>query len=95
MLGRQKVTIGLIAPPIIALCILLASQFIGATQIRDGMIGTDVLHLATFWVRNMGRRNERNLFFCFYLLLTSISIVIGNDPVICECSACLGEDLCH
>ena len=39
-LGRQKVTLGLMTAPIIAICILWASQCISAAQIRDGIIGT-------------------------------------------------------
>jgi len=39
MLGRKKVTLGLMTAPIIAVCILWASECIGATQIRDGITG--------------------------------------------------------
>jgi len=39
MLGRKQVTLGLMTAPIIAVCILWASEYIGATQIRDGMTG--------------------------------------------------------
>jgi len=37
MLGRKKVTLGLMTAPIIAVC---ASECIGATQIHDDIIGT-------------------------------------------------------
>ncbi|RXW15915.1 hypothetical protein EST38_g9935 [Candolleomyces aberdarensis] len=39
--GERKVTVGLKSAPIIAIAILWASQCLGATQIRDGIIGTD------------------------------------------------------
>jgi len=40
MLGRKKVTLGLMTAPIMAVCILWASEYIGATQIRDSTTGT-------------------------------------------------------
>ena len=52
---------------------------------------TGILGAAAFWVRNKGGINGKRLYFYFYLLLTGISMVIGNDPVICECSARLGK----
>jgi len=39
MLGRKKVTLGLMTAPIMAVCILWESEYIGATQIRDGITG--------------------------------------------------------
>ncbi|KAJ2914963.1 hypothetical protein MD484_g5460, partial [Candolleomyces efflorescens] len=41
LLGRRKVTIGLMTAPIMAIAILWASQCLGATQIRNGIVGTD------------------------------------------------------
>lgn len=38
--GRRRVTIGLTTAPIIAISILWASQCIGSTQIRNGIVGT-------------------------------------------------------
>ncbi|CAA7269924.1 unnamed protein product [Cyclocybe aegerita] len=40
-IGRTRLTIGLMTAPIIAIAILWAAQCIGATQIRDGIVGTD------------------------------------------------------
>jgi hypothetical protein len=40
IIGRTRITIGLITAPIIAILILWAAQCIGATQIRDGLVGT-------------------------------------------------------
>lgn len=41
-----------------------------------------ILQAAAFWVINRGGNNARKLFFYFYVLLTAISMVMGNDPVI-------------
>ena len=48
-----------------------------------------ILQSAALWVHDKGGSNGRKL------LLTGVSMVIGNDAVICECSTCLREDLCH
>ncbi|KAK0460694.1 uncharacterized protein EV420DRAFT_1267567 [Desarmillaria tabescens] len=40
-LGRKKIPINLATAPILAIAILWASQCLGATQIRDGIVGTD------------------------------------------------------
>ncbi|KAG7445231.1 uncharacterized protein BT62DRAFT_933041 [Guyanagaster necrorhizus] len=40
-LGRRKIPINLATAPILAIAILWASQCLGATQIRDGIVGTD------------------------------------------------------
>lgn len=40
-LGRRKIPIDLATAPILAIAILWASQCLGATQIRDGIVGTD------------------------------------------------------
>ncbi|RXW15919.1 hypothetical protein EST38_g9938 [Candolleomyces aberdarensis] len=42
-LGKRKVTIGLMTAPMIIIAILWASQCLGATQIRKGIVGTDNL----------------------------------------------------
>jgi Na+/H+ antiporter NhaD/arsenite permease-like protein len=108
-LGWPKVhiPINLTTAPIAVIAILWASQCIGATQIRDGIVGTDgikpynililfsslaymaitlditgVLQAAAFWVSNKGGSNGWKLYFYFYLLLTALSVIIGNDPII-------------
>lgn len=43
---------------------------------------TGILQSAAFWVSNKGGSDGRKLFLYFYLLLTVISVFIGNDPVI-------------
>lgn len=43
---------------------------------------TGVLQAAAFWVSNKGGTSGRKLYFYFYLLLTIISMIVGNDPVI-------------
>lgn len=43
---------------------------------------TGILQAAAFWVSNKGGSNGRRLYFYFYILLTLISLVVGNDPVI-------------
>ncbi|KDR77306.1 hypothetical protein GALMADRAFT_246656 [Galerina marginata CBS 339.88] len=114
LLGRTRITIGLMTAPIIAIAILWAAQCLGPTQIRDGIVGTDnvkpynililfislaymaitldvtgILQAAAFWVSNKGGDNGRKLYFYFYLLLTAISMVVGNDPVILSGTAFL------
>jgi hypothetical protein len=39
-IGRTKITIGLMTAPILTILILWAAQCIGATEIRDGIVGT-------------------------------------------------------
>lgn len=114
VLGKRRITIGLMTAPIIAIAVLWASQCIGATQIRNGIVGTDdvkpynililfislaymaitldvtgILQAAAFWVSNKGGSNGRKLYFYFYLLLTLVSMVVGNDPVILSGTAFL------
>ena len=48
-----------------------------------------VLQSAAFWVSNRGGSNGRKLFLYFYLLLTVISVFLGNDPVILSGTAFL------
>lgn len=43
---------------------------------------TGVLQAAAFWVSNKGSSHGYKLFFYFYLLLTALSVCLGNDPVI-------------
>lgn len=50
---------------------------------------TGILQAAAFWVSNKGGNNGRKLYFYFYLLLTGISMVVGNDPVILSGTAFL------
>ena len=40
VLGKRRITIGLMTAPIFAIAVLWASQCIGATQIRNGIVGT-------------------------------------------------------
>lgn len=44
---------------------------------------TGLLQAAAFWVSNKGGSNGWKLFAYFYIMLTILSIVLGNDPVIC------------
>ncbi|KAJ7747968.1 hypothetical protein DFH07DRAFT_1062665 [Mycena maculata] len=41
-----------------------------------------VLQAAAFWVSNKGGTNGRRLYFYFYVMLTLLSVCMGNDPVI-------------
>lgn len=50
---------------------------------------TGVLQAAAFWVSNKGGSSGWKLFFGFYLMLTLLSVVIGNDPVILSGTAFL------
>ncbi|KAG6371487.1 hypothetical protein JVT61DRAFT_9522 [Boletus reticuloceps] len=43
---------------------------------------TGVLVAAAFWVSNKGGRNGWKLYLCFYVMLTLLSILLSNDPVI-------------
>jgi Na+/H+ antiporter NhaD/arsenite permease-like protein len=43
---------------------------------------TGILEAAAHWVRNKGGKDGRRVFTYFYILLTGISVVVGNDPVI-------------
>ncbi|XP_006455270.1 hypothetical protein AGABI2DRAFT_209685 [Agaricus bisporus var. bisporus H97] len=106
-LGRFKIPIDLNTAPILTIAILWASQCLGPTEIRHGIVGTNgikpynililfislaymaitlditgILQAAAFWVSNRGGKNGRKLYLYFYIMLTLISMVIGNDPVI-------------
>ncbi|TDL18740.1 hypothetical protein BD410DRAFT_792922 [Rickenella mellea] len=50
---------------------------------------TGVLQAAAFWVSNKGGSNGWKLYIYFYLMLTSLSILLGNDPVILSGTAFL------
>jgi len=43
---------------------------------------TGILQAAAFWVSNRGSSNGYKLYLYFYTMLTLVSIIIGNDPVI-------------
>ncbi|KAF5343035.1 hypothetical protein D9758_011149 [Tetrapyrgos nigripes] len=43
---------------------------------------TGILRSAAFWVSNKGGSNGWKLYFYFYVMLTVLSVVLGNDPVI-------------
>lgn len=104
---RLHIPINLSTAPVLAIAILWASQCIGATVIRDGIVGTDgikpynililffslaymaitlditgVLQAAAFWVSNRGGSNGWKLYFYFYVMLTVLSVILGNDPII-------------
>jgi len=40
VIGRTTITIGLMTSPLICIAILWAAQCLGATQIRNGIVGT-------------------------------------------------------
>jgi hypothetical protein len=42
-IGRTKITIGLMTAPVLAIAILWAAQCLGATHIRDGIVGTGMV----------------------------------------------------
>jgi len=50
---------------------------------------TGILQAAAFWVSNKGGTNGWKLFGYFYILVTLLSLVIGNDPVILSGTAFL------
>lgn len=50
---------------------------------------TGILQAAAYWVSNRGGNDGWKLFFYFYVMLTLISVVIGNDPVILSGTAFL------
>lgn len=104
---RHRLPLNLTTAPIIAIAILWASQCIGASVIRTGIVGSDgiepynililffslaymaitldvtgILEAAAHWVRNRGGSDGRRVFIYFYVMLTLISVVVGNDPVI-------------
>ncbi|KAG8221784.1 hypothetical protein J3R82DRAFT_2100 [Butyriboletus roseoflavus] len=50
---------------------------------------TGILQAAAFWVSNQGGSNGWKLYFYFYVMLTLLSILLGNDPVILSGTAFL------
>ncbi|KAJ7176478.1 hypothetical protein C8R46DRAFT_1076458 [Mycena filopes] len=50
---------------------------------------TGVLQAAAFWVSNKGGANGWKLYLYFYLMLTVLSVFLGNDPVILSGTAFL------
>jgi len=50
---------------------------------------TGVLQAAAFWVSNKGGSNGWKLFFYFYIMLTVLSVFLGNDPIILSGTAFL------
>ncbi|KAH9476203.1 hypothetical protein JR316_0011774 [Psilocybe cubensis] len=50
---------------------------------------TGVLQAAAFWVSNKGGSNGWKLFLYFYMMLTALSVCLGNDPVILSGTAFL------
>ncbi|KAJ7644264.1 hypothetical protein FB45DRAFT_737437 [Roridomyces roridus] len=50
---------------------------------------TGILQAAAFWVSNKGGSNGWRLYLYFYLLLSVLSIFLGNDPVILSGTAFL------
>jgi Na+/H+ antiporter NhaD/arsenite permease-like protein len=50
---------------------------------------TGILQAAAFWVSNKGGSNGWKLVFYFYVLITLLSVICGNDPVILSGTAFL------
>ncbi|KAG2140528.1 uncharacterized protein EDB93DRAFT_1089775 [Suillus bovinus] len=50
---------------------------------------TGILQAAAFWVSNKGGSNGWKLYTYFYIMLTILSILLGNDPVILSGTAFL------
>ncbi|KAF8550188.1 hypothetical protein OG21DRAFT_1469056 [Imleria badia] len=50
---------------------------------------TGILQAAAFWVSNKGGDNGWKLYLYFYVMLTLLSILLGNDPVILSGTAFL------
>ncbi|KAJ6535927.1 hypothetical protein DFH09DRAFT_1179172 [Mycena vulgaris] len=50
---------------------------------------TGILQAAAFWVSNKGGSNGWKLYLYFYLMLTVLSVFLGNDPVILSGTAFL------
>ncbi|KAJ2930454.1 hypothetical protein H1R20_g6636, partial [Candolleomyces eurysporus] len=50
---------------------------------------TGVLQAAAFWVSNKGGSNGYKFYLYFYVMLTVLSVVLGNDPVILSGTAFL------
>ena len=52
IIGRTRITIGLMTAPVIAILILWATQCIGPTEIRDGIVGTGPIPSILFFFGN-------------------------------------------
>ncbi|KIJ45142.1 hypothetical protein M422DRAFT_167130 [Sphaerobolus stellatus SS14] len=50
---------------------------------------TGILQSAAYWVSNKGGDNGWRLYFYFYVMLTLLSVILGNDPVILSGTAFL------
>lgn len=50
---------------------------------------TGILQSAAYWVSNKGGASGWKLFFYFYVMLTLLSVLLGNDPVILSGTAFL------
>ncbi|KAF9037771.1 hypothetical protein BJ165DRAFT_1502908 [Panaeolus papilionaceus] len=50
---------------------------------------TGILQASAFWVSNKGGKNGRRLYLYFYILITVISMILGNDPIILSGTAFL------
>ncbi|KAF8546306.1 hypothetical protein OG21DRAFT_1176655 [Imleria badia] len=50
---------------------------------------TGILQAVAFWVSNKGGYNGWKMYLYFYLMLTLLSILLGNDPVILSGTAFL------
>ncbi|KAJ8488747.1 hypothetical protein ONZ45_g13835 [Pleurotus djamor] len=50
---------------------------------------TGILQSAAFWVSNKGGSNGYKLYLYFYLMLTGLSVFLGNDPIILSGTAFL------
>ncbi|KAH7890286.1 hypothetical protein F5I97DRAFT_1799138 [Phlebopus sp. FC_14] len=50
---------------------------------------TGILQSAAFWVSNKGGSSGWRLYFYFYVMLTLLSVLLGNDPVILSGTAFL------
>jgi len=50
---------------------------------------TGILQSAAYWVSNKGGDNGWRLYFYFYVMLTVLSVILGNDPVILSGTAFL------
>jgi hypothetical protein len=55
VIGRTKITIGLMTSPLICIAILWAAQCLGATQIRNGIVGTGMVpnKISVLWCLNL------------------------------------------
>jgi Na+/H+ antiporter NhaD/arsenite permease-like protein len=56
--------------------------FFSLAYITISLDSTGVLQAAAVWVSCKGGFNGRRLYLYFYILLSALSIIIGNDPVI-------------